>query len=155
VFNSGEWKAIDYTRPYGNKASYTKMGRGIAYLPAFYYDEQIIPASDALILTDSGKIETCKPDVLNKITVKLYSTTKRVTRETTDFTEQVEFNAGKYYTLYYWNEKWEKVGNEIAANGPLTFNNVPSNAIYWLVEEDSRKEERIFTIDKQGNQVWW
>lgn len=155
VFNSGEWKAIDYTRPYGNKASYTKMGMGIAYLPAFYYDEQIIPAGDAIILTDSGKIETMKPDAANRLDLKLYSTTKRVTKETTDFIEQAEFNVGKTYTLFYWKNKWEKVGKEMASTGPLEFNNVPSNAIYWLVEDGSRKEERIFTIDETGKQIWW
>jgi len=155
VFNSGEWKAIDYTRPYGNKASYTKMGMGIAYLPAFYYDEQIIPAGDAIILTDSGKIETLKPNAVNKVNVKLYSTTKRITREATDFIEQSEFNSGMTYSLYYWNDKWEKIGDEIATHGPITFNNVPTHALYWLVEDGSRKEERIFTLDNDGKQVWW
>jgi hypothetical protein len=155
VFNSGEWKAIDYTRPYGNKASYSKMGMGIAYLPAFYYDEQIIPAGDAIILTDSGKIETMKPNPASLKDLKLFSTTKRITKETTDFVEQAEFVAGKNYTLYYWDDKWEKVGVQMAGNGPLMFSKVPSNAIYWLVEDGSRKEERIFTIGIDGNQVWW
>jgi len=155
VFNSGEWKAIDYTRPYGNKASYTKMGMGIAYLPAFYYDEHIIPAGDAIILTDSGKIETMKPDAANRLDLKLYSTTKRITKETTDFIEQAEFIAGKSYTLFYWDDKWEKIGMQIAGNGPLKFSKVPSKAIYWLVEDGSRKEERIFTIDETGKQIWW
>jgi hypothetical protein len=37
----------------------------------------------------------------------------------------------------------------------LVFKNVPSNAFYWLTEDGSRKEERIFTIDDKGRQVWW
>ncbi len=155
VFNSGEWKAIDYTRFYGTKATYSKMGMGVAYLPAFYYDDEIIPAGNAIILTDSGKVETMKPDPSKKINLKLYSTTKRITKETTDFIEQVEFNIGKSYTLFYWNDKWEKAGNEISSGEPLVFNNIPSNSIYWLVEDGSRKEERIFTIDDDGNQIWW
>ncbi len=155
VFNSGEWKAIDYTRLHGDKAYFSRMGMGVAYLPAFYYDEKIIPAGDALILSDSGKVEPKIPDGSHKITIKLYSTTKRLTKETTDFIETTDFKEGMNYNLYFWNDKWELIGKEKAGNGPLVFNNVPSNAIYWLVEEGSRKEERIFTLDETGNQVWW
>ena len=155
VFNSGEWKAIDYTRFYGNKATYNKMGTGVAYLPAFYYDEQIVPAGNAFILTDSAKIEYKIPDGKNRSNLTLYSTTRRVTKETTDFIEQADFNKGKTYILYYWSDQWEETGRKTAGGGPVIFEDVPSNAIYWLVEEDSRNEERIFTMDDKGRQVWW
>lgn len=155
VFNSGEWKAIDHGRIWGSKAQYYGLGRGVAYLPAFFYEDEIIPASHALILSDSGNVEYKEPDGSYKIDMKLYSTTNRVTKETTDFIEKADFKMGSNYILYYWNDKWVEAGRTIAGNGPLTFNSIPSNAIYWLVEEGSRKEERIFTIDEDGNQVWW
>jgi hypothetical protein len=155
VFNSGEWKAIDYTRFYGDKASYNKMGLGVAYLPAFYYDKEIIPAGDAFLLNDTLSIDYKTPDGDNRITLNLYSTTKRITKETTDFIEHAEFNPGKMYILYYWNDKWVEAGKKVAVDGPLVFEDIPSDAIYWLVEEGSRKEERIFTVDKDGMQVWW
>jgi len=155
VFNTGEWCAIDYTRPYGMKAAFNKMGQGIAYLPAFYYDKEIIPAGNAIIVTDSGKVENKIPDGKNKLTVKLFSTTKRLTKETTDFIEQAEFSGGKNYTLYYWDDKWVKTGTEKAGKGPLVFQDIPSNALYWLVEEGSRKEERIFSLSDNGEQIWW
>lgn len=155
VFNTGEWCAIDYTRLFGNKASFTKMGMGIAYLPAFFYDKEIIPAGNAIILTDSGKVETKIPDGKNLLTVQVYSTTQRLTKETTDFIEEAAFKPGSSYTLYYWKDKWEKIGTEKAGDGPMVFQNVPSDALYWLVEEGSRKEERIFTLDDKGRQIWW
>ncbi len=155
VFNSGEWKACDYTRVYGEKASYNKLGLGVAYLPAFYYDEEIIPAASAFILSDSGKILYQKPDMENKISFKLYSTTKRITKETTDFIEETYFTIGKNYSLYYWDDKWRLIETKKATNEPFEFKNVPSNVFYWLVEEGSRKEERIFTVSDEGNQVWW
>ena len=155
LFNSGEWQAIDHTRPYGQKAVFSKMGRGIAYLPAFYTDEAIIPAGDAFILSDSGKIQPLVPDGKKRMDLKLFSTTRRLTRETTDFIEHTSFNKGKTYILYYWSKKWINVGRKTAGDGPLVFNNIPSGALYWLVEKDSRKEERIFTIDAEGKQVWW
>jgi len=155
VFNSGKWKAISYGKPYGTKVNFSGMGMGIAYLPAFYYEEEIITAGNAFILSDSGKVEYKIPDGDKRIELKLYSTTKRITKETTDFIEEAHFNQGKEYILYYWNEKWVEAGNAIANKGPLVYANIPSNAIYWLVEKDSRKEERIFTIDEDGIQAWW
>jgi len=155
VFNSGKWKAIDYSRFYGAKATFTKMGVGVAYLPAFYYEKEIIPAGDAFILSDSGKVEYKIPNGNSRIEMNLYSTTKRVTKETTDFIETANFTTGKEYILYFWNDKWVEVGQEIAGSGPLVFKDVPDNAIYWLVEKDSRKEERIFTLDEEGSQIWW
>lgn len=155
VFNSGEWKAIDYTRPYGQSAQFTKMGMGIAYLPAFYFEEEIIPAGNAFILSDSGKVEYKIPKGDKRIELKLFSTTQRITKETTDFIEHAEFNPGKIYILYYWQDKWVEAGKQTAGDGPLVFKNIPTDAIYWLVEEDSRKEERIFTVDIEGKQEWW
>lgn len=155
VFNSGKWKAIDYTRFHGTKATFSKMGNGVAYVPAFFYDDEVIPAGDAFILSDSGQVINKIPDGSNRISVQLYSTTQRVTRETTDFIEESDFTAGKTYILYYWNEKWVQAGKAIADSGLLVYSQVPGNAIYWLVEEGSRKEERIFTLDEDGKQVWW
>lgn len=155
VFNSGKWKAIDYTRFYATKATYSKVGNGVVYLPAFYYEEEILPAGEAFILSDSGKIDYKKPLGNKKIQMELFSTTKRITKETTDFIEQAEFSKGSEYILYYWNNKWVEAGRQLAAEGPLVFSAVPDNAIYWLVEKDSRLEERIFTLDDEGIQVWW
>jgi hypothetical protein len=155
VFNSGKWKAIDYTRHFGDKGTFSKIGPGIAYFPAFYYEEEIIPAGNAFILSDTGKVEYKIANGDKRIELKLYGTTQRVTKETTDFIEESSFIDGNEYILYYWNDKWIEAGKAIASHGPLVFGNVPSNAIYWLVEKDSRKEERIFTVDDDGKQVWW
>ncbi len=155
VFNSGQWKAIDYTRFHGTKASFSKIGHGVAYLPAFFYEDEIVPAADAFILSDSGKMMPAVPDGNDRIAMTLYSTTRRVTRETTDFVEEAALQSGASYILYYWNDKWVESGRKQAGDGPLVFTNVPSGAIYWLVQEGSRKEERIFTLDGEGRQVWW
>lgn len=155
VFNSGEWKAIASQRIRGTKASFSRLGKGIAYLPVFYYEQEIIPASDAFILSDSGKVEYKFPDGNKKTTITLHSTTRKITKETTDFAEKSFFNKGKTYTLKYWDEKWIEIGKQKAGDKPLVFKNVPSNAFYWLTENGSRNEERIFTIDDKGRQIWW
>lgn len=155
VFNSGEWKAIDFGRVYNKKVSFYNVGMDIAYLPAFYIDGSIIPAGNAFILTDSGKTDYKKPDLKNTVTLNLISTTRKVTKDATDTSEKTFFKKNKYYTLYYWDNKWVESGKRKTGDGPLVFKDVPSNAIYWLVEDNSRKEERIFTIGENGNQIWW
>ncbi len=155
VFNSGEWKAIDFGRVYSQKVSFREVGMGVAYIPAFYYDGSIIPAGNAFVLTDSGKVEYKRPDLEKMVTLKLVSTTRKVTKDATDTFEEAFFENGQSYTLYYWNNKWVEAGKKKAGNGPIVFNSVPTGAIYWLVADNSRKEERIFTMDENGKQVWW
>ena len=85
----------------------------------------------------------------------MYSTTKRIITKATEESEQVHFDIGKTYELFYWNNEWILHGKQKAGDGPLIFKNVPSNALYWLVAEDSHDEERIFTINQEAKQVWW
>jgi len=155
VFNSGEWKAIDYTRFKGAEAKFSKVGMNVAFLPAFYHNHKIIPAGDALILSDSGKVVIKKPDFNNSITIEINATTYRVTKQSTDFIAENKLITGKKYTLFYWDDEWIKAGNKEVMGEVLLFDNIPSNTFYWLIAEDSREEERIFTINEEGKQVWW
>ena len=156
VFNTGEWKAIHWSAiDSGKKVNFTDMGRDIAYLPAYYVHEKIIPAGSPFILTKKGKIVFLKANTKKLIRVKLISTTQKVTRNATDNIKRTFLTPGMNYKLFYWDGKWKELGEKKAGKGPLIFNNVPSNALYWLVAEKSRKQERIFTIDEKGRQVWW
>ncbi len=154
VFNSGKWKAIDYTRFKGAEAKFSKVGLDIAYLPSFYKDEKVIPAGDAFVFSDSAKVIIKKPNINELTTIELNATTYRVTKMSTDFVAEDKLIKDKKYTLYYWDDKWVEIGTKKVLDETITFQNVPSNAFYWLVAEDSRKEERIFTIE-EGKQVWW
>jgi hypothetical protein len=156
VFNTGEWKAIHWSSIMEQQTvNFTDMGMDIAYLPAYYVDKEIIPAHKQFILTKDGQIIYQEPDTLNTIDLTLFSTTKKVTKHATDEIEEASFEIGKSYELFYWDDKWISLGKQKAKGDPLYFINVPSNVLYWLVAEISRKEERIFTIDNNGKQVWW
>lgn len=64
-------------------------------------------------------------------------------------------NRGNNYELFYWdNNQWVTAGKQIATADSLTFNNVPSNALYLLKNYTKGNEERIFTYEN-GEQVWW
>jgi hypothetical protein len=158
VFNSGDWKAIHWGFiKDGNKVKFTDMGNDIAYLPAYFVDEKIIPAGNQFILTAEGKVKYKVPDSTKLRTLNLISTTRRVTKETTDHAEEVFLKTGETFELFYWDGKWISLGKQKATGKPLKFTHVPSGAMYWLVNTTPTKDrpERIFTLDENGKQVWW
>ena len=61
---------------------------------------------------------------------------------------------GKTYELFVWDKEWVSLGKQVAGEQPVVFDSVPNGKLYWLVEEDSRRLERIFTIE-DGRQRWW
>jgi len=158
VFNTGEWKAIHWSGigP-DKKVKFTDMGMDIAYLPAYYVHEKIIPAGKQFILTAEGEVEFNQPDMENRITLKLRSTTRRITKNTTDNIEKVFLTEGESYELFYWKNKWVSLGVQEASGKPLIFEDVPSGAMYWLINVKPTKDrpERIFTLDTKDEQVWW
>jgi len=63
---------------------------------------------------------------------------------------------GDKYELEYWNVKeWESLGRQEAKTDSLIFTNCPTNALFILHDRTKGKEERIFTLDKNGKQIWW
>ncbi len=158
VFNTGEWKAIHWSFIEDEgMVRFTDMGTDIAYLPAFFINGEIIPAGNQFILTKEGEVEENRPEVDSPISLKLISTTKRVTKETTDFVEKTFLKEGETYELFYWDDKWISSGKQKAMGKPLLFNDIPSGAMYWLVNTIPTKDrpERIFTVNKEGNLTWW
>ena len=154
VFNSGEWKAINWGRVENNIALFKDMGMDIAYLPALYVNKEVVPNSPPFILREDGTIRELIANHGNTSTVELISTTRRKQEVSTDGVEKAFFKAEKEYELSYWDNGWQSLGKQTAGEGTLVFDNVPAGGLYWLVEEDSDKEERIFTIEN-GKQVWW
>lgn len=155
VFNSGDWTAIHWGNIVGDSVTFTDMGKDIAYLPCYFKNGKYSPAGNQFILKQDGTISENIADTLVTISVDLYSTTRKVTRKTTDEIEKANFKDGAEYDLFYWNDKWVKIGTKKAdADKPLHFDNVPANALLWLVEKNSKKEERIFTI-VNGSVKWW
>jgi hypothetical protein len=157
VFNDGDWRPIDWAKIEGNKANFKNVGTDIMYLPVYYsLEQEVIPANYPFLLDTLGNLTYMIPDTVNLITLKAFSTTKRSIYQTTDKISKANFEAGSVYELFYWKGEWKKVGEKIAKrNKPLVFRGVPSKALYWLIKKDGRKEERIFTLNKDGIQIWW
>ncbi len=61
---------------------------------------------------------------------------------------------GQEYELFYWDKGWKDMGKKTAdASQQITFENVPSDALYLLHNYSGGKEERIFTWE--NGQVRW
>lgn len=58
------------------------------------------------------------------------------------------------YELFYWNDKWISLGQKVASDFCIQFDNVPKDALLWLKDLTKGHEERPFTI-KNGKQIWW
>ena len=154
VFNSGEWQAIDWGKIIGDSARFSKIGVGIAYLPALYLNEEIVPYGSPFILQDDCTMEYLKADLARARMIDLTSTTQRKLEVATDGVHKQPLQTGVEYELFYWLDQWQSVGKQKADKQGLSFANVPEGCLYWLVTDSSDKDERIFTLDN-GLQIWW
>ncbi len=154
VFNSGDWQAIHWGELQGEQVTFTELGTGVAYLPMFFVHDELRPAGDAFILLDGGVLQTLKGSNNSVVTLSLTSTTKVKFEAATEGKELIHLKEGKTYLLKYWDDGWIDFGEKTAGGDPLVFENIPADRLYWLVEKDSRREERIFTWGN-GKQIWW
>ncbi|MCD6578613.1 transglutaminase domain-containing protein [bacterium] len=158
VFNSGEWRAMQWGRIINDEVIFKDMGKNnILYMPALYKPKKgMLPCGLPFILhNDRGKTDI-KTDANKKIKVELVSTTHRKQLSSTDGIKKTFLKKNTEYELFYWDNEWRSLGKKKAQKDvPLTFENVQSNGLYWLVQTDGDKEERPFTIDDNGNQIFW
>lgn len=154
VFNSGEWRAIQWGKITHGATLFSAMGMDIAYLPALYINEEILPFGSPFILRADSSVQELQPKGDTTTSAQLISTTRRKQEVSTDGVVKAFLTPGREYELFYWKEGWLSLGKSIAGSEPLIFHGVPPGCLYWLVEEGSNREERIFTIE-EGKQVWW
>lgn len=61
---------------------------------------------------------------------------------------------GDHYELFYWENGWQSLGDQVAQEEELMFTDCPGNALFILRNHTKGKAERIFTYEN-GKQVWW
>jgi hypothetical protein len=155
VFNGGKWRPIHWGEISRESVTFTKMGRSIAYLPAYFVDEEVVPAGAPFILTRDGDVRTLVGQRDRKLAIELTATKPETPDADTQVTKPtIVVKPGKTYELFVWQNGWQSLGKQTAGDEPVSFENVPAGGLYWLVAEGSRRLERIFTIE-DGKQVWW
>ena len=157
VFNGGEWRAIHWGTIENGGVTFSDMGRSIAYLPAYYVNKELVPAAPPFILTGEGKVRTLRADFESKpgLAIEIIATTPKTPDADTRIERpMIRVKPGKAHQLFIWKNGWEPLGKKIAGDDPVAFESIPPGGLYWLVQEESRRLERIFTIE-DGKQVWW
>jgi hypothetical protein len=61
---------------------------------------------------------------------------------------------GMRYELFYWDNAWRSLGQQVATADSIVFDGIPENSVLWLRNLDEGKEERIFVLE-DGEQKWW
>lgn len=59
-----------------------------------------------------------------------------------------------YELLYHDLEGWRSLGEKIATDFYIEYDDVPSGALYWLRNLSGGVEERIFTWENGMQQFW-
>ncbi len=153
VFNAGEWRAIHWGKIENNQATFTDMGKDIAYLPVFYLNEELVPAGEPFILQKDNSRKILHADPEHQVTLTVISTTSKTIEHASEGIKKSFLSPNQEYELFYWDNGWQSVGKKTAGKKPLKFK-APAGALYWMVAAGSDKDERIFTYEN-GTQVWW
>ena len=156
VFNSGHWRAIQWGEIEQNSVVFRGMGRDIAYLPAFFRNDEIVPAGLPIILDKDGT--TRQVGIAGKevsVTAGETTGTQVAYEDWTDESVSFPLKEGKKYELSAWSPSGWRVLSERTGDGtPMQFKGLSSNGLYWLVEVDGDHEERPFAIE-DGAIVHW
>lgn len=71
VFNNFTWIPIHWGLIEGDQVTFTDMGRGVVYLPAYYSGKDFTPVGDPFLIDDFGHVVSYKPDVIRQETLIL------------------------------------------------------------------------------------
>ncbi len=155
VFNGGQWIPIHWAEVEGNSATFTRMGRNIAYLAAYYTEQGLVPAASPFIVHKDGQVQLL--DGTDSTAEKFAIT---VTREAvTDADTNAEIprmiiEPGKNYTLLQWEDKWVPVAETTKGEDALVVELSGRSRLFWCIHEEGRRLERIFTVEN-GKQVMY
>jgi len=156
VFNGGEWRPIQWGRIDGARAVFPKMGRDICYLPMFHVDGRDLPAGTPFILDKDGRMRPLAGASMQR--GSLLATSTRPATPDADTRATIPgtvVKAGSAYELFRWSDGgWRSLGRIESGMQDRLFEDLPDDALYWLVEDGSERLERIFTI-LDGRQVFW
>ena len=154
VFNGGEWVAIHWGEAKDGQVTFAKMGRNLAYLPMVHDGKALRAAAAPLLVHRDGHVETLAGKAAGVALVATAVSPEQVSVDTKVVTPVSRLTKGETYLLQRWTGAWTVVQELTSDGGAPGFSDLPADGLYWLVAKDSRRLERIFTIE-QGRQRFW
>ena len=145
VFNFLDWRVDWWGKISNNKAHFTNMGKGAVYLPMKYANNKLNPVGYPMAVGYKHQ-QLLQPDTLHKHTIVLKEQEK-----------YLKFHPFKKYTLFCWNNRWQKMEEQVARDTTtrMSFDGIPRNALLLLFPEDTKRKERPFIVTDEGNRVWF
>jgi len=154
VFNGGEWKAIQWAHVEGGKADFKAMGRNLVYLPMDFDGKRLRPVASPLLVLRDGSVVPLPGKGAPASVIATSVHPRKVSPDTGAVTPVSYLKPGTEYVLKAWRDGWVDVAERTAGEDPLRFEGLAGDGLYWLVEKESRRLERVFTIE-EGRQRWW
>lgn len=110
VFDNNKWIPVSFAEKEERKALFSQMGRDIVYLPAYYHQGGLIPASYPFVLDLKGNVNHCKPDTIHlqkktfnrkyPVNQSMYDPSERMVRGQIQGSNQINFRqAETFYTI--------------------------------------------------------
>lgn len=156
VFNGGEWVAIHHAPIVEGRAGFGKMGRDLVYLPAIHDGKALVPAGAPRVIEADGTVRVLSGTGAVAELVATATTPEQKSPDTHETTPTSFLEKGRAYDLFAWRDgAWVRVGGTDAASADaLRVAGLATDGLYWLVAKDSRKLERVFTLEG-GRQRFW
>ncbi|MBL9148137.1 MAG: protein kinase [Phycisphaerae bacterium] len=158
VFNGGVWRPIHWCEAGHATQSFTSMGRGVLYLPAWYGKDGVRPAGAPLVVTADGAQRELLAGTETFTLAIGTSTDERTSRSGPASQVRLRVAADTSVELLVWDVDagaWRTMGQRTATNDEgATFEDVPVGGLYRLRSVGDRDLDRPFTIEN-GEVVRW
>jgi hypothetical protein len=145
VFNGLRWCPTWWAKIKDGQANFSKICKGAVFLPQYYINGKLTPAGYPVI---AGYTYTrvLIPNLHQRSTVAIH-----------EAENYLAFKPGILYRLLYWDGKWKLADQKTATSGTraLSFAQVPKNALLLLLSSDSKRTERPFIINSNGQREWF
>ena len=145
ILNGLRWRPTWWGKINNGTVTFEKMGKGIVYVPECYRNGKLIPAGSPVALGYHHEM-ILTPDFQNR--------TKVIIKQEAGY---INFKFGRKYRLYFWNDRWLPIGQQVAAmtTTQMEFTNVPKHSLLVLIPEYSKRKERPFMITDDGKRTWF
>jgi hypothetical protein len=130
------------------------MGRNLVYLPMDHDGERLRPVAAPLLVLRDGSVVPLPGEGAATPVIATSVHPRKVSPDTGEVTPVSHLKPGTPYVLKKWKDGWVDVEERTAGTDPLRFQGLAGDGLYWLVAKESRRLERVFTIE-EGRQRWW
>ncbi|MCK5125452.1 MAG: transglutaminase domain-containing protein [candidate division Zixibacteria bacterium] len=155
VFNSGKFRPINWGRIEDGKVTFADMGTGILYIAATYQNKEVVTFGEPFVLEDNGVIsyKSISPDTHTSLSID--NIPMRAMATSTETVKHTPLASGVTYELKYWHgSEWTEFSTYTPKSKTISVSDLPAGGLYWLTAQDSKNDERIFTIEA-NKQIFW